>query len=89
MVVRYAAEMATLEEGIAQANAAIESMAPVAAEMAASVDASFATMDEAVSNLVPALVDADGNIVLEKDICEKCKEELINLFNQRDYKYRW
>ncbi len=60
---RYAAEMASLEEGIAQANAAVESMTPVAAEMAASVDASFATIDEAVSALVPALVDAEDNIV--------------------------
>jgi hypothetical protein len=39
------------------------------------------------NNLV--IRDAFENIVLEKDICEKCKEELINLFNQRDYKYKW
>jgi hypothetical protein len=28
-------------------------------------------------------------ILLEKDICEKCKEEIIILFNKRDYGYRW
>ncbi len=52
MVVRYAAEMSSLEEGIAQANAAVESLTPVAAEMAASVDASFATIDNASGAVV-------------------------------------
>jgi hypothetical protein len=32
--------------------------------------------------------DAQENIVLEKDICEKCKEEIINLFTKPDYRYR-
>jgi hypothetical protein len=35
------------------------------------------------------IYNREGNVVLQKDICDKCREELENLFRQQDYRYRW
>ena len=33
--------------------------------------------------------DTTGAVLLQKDLCEKCKAELESLLTKQEYRYRW